>query len=285
MQVASTKVMTQDGDDKGLDEHTRIGVAPTPKLPGASASVPPGPASAAAGASAPDEHTQVRATPPPQIGPRPAPPSPPAGAEPAAPIPNETMRRAVAPPLMPPAASAAGPASAPSSKMPQPAAPPPLPEGGGDFAEHTILLADLQRQAVPAARLQRLQPPGRSDIVSLERTHYLMGRLPSCDLRLYSQTASREHAQLTVRDGRWYLTPVSGKVVLVNGSQVKEEVPLTHKMRLQLGGDELLFLDEGGAKVVAEVPPGAATFAGNRLLLYVIGALVLAGAFWLWVGR
>jgi hypothetical protein len=253
MQVASTKVMTQDGDDKGLDEHTRIGVAPTPKLPGASASVPPAPPAAAAGASAPDEHTQVRATPPPRIGPRAAPPSP-------------------------PAASAAGPATQPSS-------PPPLAEGGGDFAEHTILLADLQRQAVPAARLQRMQPPGRSDIVTLDRTHYLMGRLPSCDLRLYSQTASREHAQLTARDGRWYLTPVSGKVVLVNGSQVKEEVPLTHKMRLQLGGDALLFLDEGGATAVAEVPPGATAFTGNRLLLYVIGALVLAGALWLWVGR
>jgi len=278
--------MTQDGDDKGLDEHTRIGVAPTPKLP--AASVPPAPPPAAAGASAPDEHTQVHATPPPPIGPRPAPPSLPAGAEPAAPIPNETTRRAVAPPPMPkppPAAGAADPASAPSSKMPQPAVPPPLPEGGGDFAEHTILLADLQRQIVPAARLQRMQPPGRSDIVSLDRTHYLMGRLPSCDLRLYSQTASREHAQLTARDGRWYLTPVSGKVVLVNGSQVKEEVPLTHKMRLQLGGDELLFLDESGALAVAEVPPGATALAGNRLLLYVIGALVLAGALWLWVGR
>jgi pSer/pThr/pTyr-binding forkhead associated (FHA) protein len=78
---------------------------------------------------------------------------------------------------------------------------------------------------------------------------------------------------------------VSGKVVLVNGSQVKEEVPLTHKMRLQLGGDELLFLDEGGATAVAEVPPGATAFAGRRLLRYVIGALVLAGALWLWVGR
>ena len=271
MQVASTKVMTQDGDDKGLDEHTRIGVAPTPKLPGAPASVPSAPPPAPAGASAPDEHTQVRATPPPQIG----------GPRPAAPIPHETTRRAVAPPPMPkppPAASAAGPATQPSS-------PPPLAAGGGDFAEHTILLADLQRQIVPAARLQRMQPPGRSDIVSLDRTHYLMGRLPSCDLRLYSQTASREHAQLTARDGRWYLTPVSGKVVLVNGSQVKEEVPLTHKMRLQLGGDELLFLDESGALAVAEVPPGATALAGNRLLLYVIGALVLAGALWLWVGR
>jgi hypothetical protein len=274
--------MAQDGDDKGLDEHTRIGVAPTPKLPGVSASAPPAPPPAPAGASPLDEHTQVRATPPPQIGPRPAPPSPPAGVEPAAPSLNETTHLAFAPPPMPPAPSAA---SALGSEMPQPPFPPPLPEGGGDFAEHTILLADLQRQAVPAARLQRMQPPGRSDIVTLDRTHYLMGRLPSCDLRLYSQTASREHAQLTARAGRWYLTPVSGKVVLVNGSQVKEEIPLTHKMRLQLGGDELVFLDESGVTALADVPRVGTGLGNNRWLLVVIGALALAAGLWLWAAR
>ena len=206
-------------------------------------------------------------------------------AEPVAPAPslNESTRLAVTPPPipkvpLPPATSAA---SAPA----QQSVLPPLPADGGDFAEHTILLADLQRHAAPAARLQRLQPPGRSDIVTLDRTHYLLGRLPACDLRLYSQTASREHAQLTARDGRWYLTPVSGKVVLVNGSQVKEEVPLTHKMRLQLGGDELLFLDESGATFVEEASPGRNALAGTRWLLAVIGALALAAVLWLWVTR
>ena len=274
--------MAKDGDDKGLDEHTRIGAAPTPKLPG----VPAAPAPSAPPASAPDEHTQGRTAPPPQMRPRPVPASPPVTAEPAAPAPslNESTRLAVTPPPIPkvptpPAASAA------SSTVPQQAVLPPLPADGGDFNEHTILLADLQRQAAPAARLQRLQPPGRSDIVTLDRTHYLMGRLPSCDLRLYSQTASREHAQLTARDGRWYLTPVTGKVVLVNGSQVKEEVPLTHKMRLQLGGDELLFLDESGATLVADAPPGRNALAGTRWLLALIGALALAAVLWLWVTR
>jgi len=146
------------------------------------------------------------------------------------------------------------------------------------------LLSDLQPQAVPPARLQRMAPPGRSDIVNLDRTHYLMGRLPSCDLRLYSQTASREHAQLTARDGRWYLTPVTGKVVLVNGTQVKEEVPLTHKMRLQLGGDELVFLDESGPAVVAAAPQGG-ELGGNRWLLIAIGLAVLAVVAWLWATR
>jgi hypothetical protein len=279
MQFASTEPMAKDGDDKGLDEHTRIGVTPTPKLPGAPAPATP----------APDEHTQVRATPPPQIGPRPGPAGPPPTAEPAAPGPvlNESTRLAVTPPPIPkpPAPPVSTPGAA-GSTVPQQAPPPPLPAGGGDFTEHTILLADLQRQVVPAARLQRMQPPGRSDIVNLDRAHYLMGRLPSCDLRLYSQTASREHAQLTVRDGRWYLTPVAGKVVLVNGTQVKEEVPLTHKMRLQLGGDELLFLDESGASAVEEAPRAAAGLSGgDRRMLMVLGALGLAALLLLWVMR
>ncbi len=290
MQAAGTTSMAKDGDEKDLDEHTRVGVAPTPKLPGA----PPAPGAAPSG-PAPDEHTQLGAKPPPQIGPRPgAAPPPPAGAPDA----GEATRIGTAPPPIPkpPAVPpAASPAPPPQAKPPTPVAPPAAPAApaaappagaGADFAEHTILLADLQKPVVSSARLQRMQPPGRSEIVALDRTHYLVGRLPSCDLRLYSQTASREHAQLTNRDGRWYLAPVSGKAVLVNGAQVKEEVPLTHKMRLQLGGDELLFLDESGAAAVTAVrsQPGA-QLAGNRWWLYAIGVLVLIAALWLWAGR
>ena len=273
--------MGKDGDDKGLDEHTRISVAPTPKLPGV-------PASGAAASAGSEEHTQSGAVQPPPVGSGVGPSSPPAGptAAPPAPSLSESTRLAVAPPPIPkaPAVSpTSDPKSAPISTQPRQSTPPPPPVGGGDFAEHTILLADLQREAVPAARLQRLQPPGRSDIVNLERTHYLMGRLPSCDLRLYSQTASREHAQLTARAGRWYLNPVPGKVVLVNGTQVKEEVPLTHKMRLQLGGDELLFLDEGGSVAVDDT--SRTVTAGHHWLFYVIAAAALAGALWLWAAR
>jgi hypothetical protein len=273
--------MAQDGDDKGLDEHTRIGVAPTPKLPGAPATPsPPAPA------QAPDEHTRLQGAPPPNVPRPPAPPAAAAPGPPPAPSPDESTHLGAKPPAMP-KAPAPPPASAPAapSTVPKPAAPPPA-AGGGDFTEHTVLLSDLQPQALPAARLQRMKPAGRSDIVTLDRTHYLLGRLPSCDLRLYSQTASREHAQLSAREGRWYLTPVTGKVVLVNGTQVKEEVPLTHKMRLQLGGDELLFLDESGAAGVVDAAPSAGTgFAGNRWLVIAVGLVVLAAALWLWAAR
>lgn len=265
--------MAKDGDDKGLDEHTRIGVAPTPKLPGA-----PSPAAPPAAPAPPplDESTRVAsAPPPPPVGPRPA------ASAPAMPPLDESTRIGVAPPPLPNAPAAPSP---PSAATVSPAAAPPVAVGGGDFAEHTVLLSTLQPQAAPAARMQRLQPPGRSDIVTLDRTHYLMGRLPACDFRLYSQTASREHAQLTARDGRWYLTPVAGKVVLVNGSPVKEEVPLTHKMRLQLGGDELLFLDESGPAVVEVAPSVGDALGDKRWLVAVIAVVVLAALLW-WAFR
>ena len=284
--------MAKDEDEKGLDEHTRIGGGP-PKLPGA----PAAPAPPAAAPAAPDEHTRLGVAPPPAIGPRPQ--APPAAPPPATPSPadsGESTRLATAPPPIP-KAPAAPPASAPppppsvAPAATTPAAGPP-PMAGGDFTEHTVLLSDIQKQALPTARLQRMQPPGRSDIVTLDRTHYLVGRLPSCDLRLYSQTASREHAQLTAREGRWYLTPVAGKSVLVNGTPVKEEVPLTHKMRLQFGGDELLFLDESGVTAEESAPRGAAGFAsgglaagGNRWLIWVIAALLVLLVLWLWAGR
>ena len=280
--------MAKDEDEKGLDEHTRIGGGP-PKLPGAPAATPPTPAPTPA---APDEHTRLGVAPPPAIGPRP--PTPPAAPPPPAAAPadgGESTRLATAPPPIPKAPLAPPPASAPprpsaAPPAPTPAAAPPPAAPARDFTEHTVLLSDIQKQAVPTARLQRMQPPGRSDVVTLDRTHYLVGRLPSCDLRLYSQTASREHAQLTAREGRWYLTPVAGKSVLVNGTPVKEEVPLTHKMRLQFGGDELLFLDESGVTAAESAPRGAAGLAGgNRWLLWVAAALVVLLVLWLWAGR
>lgn len=267
--------MAKDGDDKGLDEHTRIGGAP-PKLPGAPVPATPAPPPL-------DESTRIAsAPPPPPVGPRPAVPPP----SPAAPPPlDESTRLGVAPPPMPKAPAAPPASAAPSAPVTvkAPAQPPPA----GDFAEHTVLLSALQEQAVPPARMQRMAPPGRSDVVNLDRTHFLMGRLPSCDFRLYSQTASREHAQLTARDGHWYLTPVAGKVVLVNGSPVKEEVPLTHKMRLQLGGDELIFLDESGATEVREAAPAgtAAQLGDVRWIALVVALVALTLVVWLWATR
>lgn len=288
--------MGKDGDDKGFDEHTRIGGAP-PKLPGAPAPAAPAqaPAAPAPPAAPPpslDEHTRIGGAPP-KLPSAPAPPAP--ITPPAAPPLDESTRFAVTPPPIPKAPAVASPPPAASPPAAAGAlatrpvtAPPPPPPTAGDFAEHTILLADLQKEFVPPARLQRMQPPGRSDIINLDRTHYLMGRLPSCDLRLYSQTASREHAQLTVRDGHWYLTPVEGKAVLVNGTQVKEEVPLMHKMRLQLGGDELVFLDESGATSIEEAPRGGAAavaVASNRWLALVIALLALGLVLWMWATR
>ncbi len=42
--------------------------------------------------------------------------------------------------------------------------------------------------------------------------------------------------------------------MIADGAKVRDEQRLTHKMRLQLGGDELLFLDETAAGSRREAP-------------------------------
>jgi hypothetical protein len=56
-------------------------------------------------------------------------------------------------------------------------------------------------------------------------------------------------------------------------------------MRLQLGGDELLFLDESGATFVEDMPHGGSPLARWRWLLAVICVLALAAVLWLWATR
>jgi hypothetical protein len=65
-------------------------------------------------------------------------------------------------------------------------------------------------------------------------------------------------------------------------------------MRLQLGGDELLFLDESGATAIEEARGGVArggvatataAAASNRWLALVIALVALALVLWMWATR
>jgi pSer/pThr/pTyr-binding forkhead associated (FHA) protein len=103
-------------------------------------------------------------------------------------------------------------------------------------------------------RLQRLQPAGRSEVIRLDRASYVLGRAHTCDIALFSPSASREHARLTNHEGEWYIEPLQNKSVLVNGSTVSEPTLVTHKMHIQLGADELLFLDDRAAAQASAAP-------------------------------
>ncbi len=91
--------------------------------------------------------------------------------------------------------------------------------------------------------LERLSPPAhRGGTVPLRphRRCYLVGRSQRCDVRLFTATASRQHAELR-RDaeGVWWLTPVAGKLVLADGEPVEGECELCEGLNLVLGEDRL----------------------------------------------
>lgn len=169
--------------------------------------------------------------------------------------PSDGTDRAIAPPPKPPGA--------------QPTASPPAPRDADE--EGTVILT---RRREVTATLQRVQPPGHSEVIHLDRTSYLVGRSHKCDLPLYSESASREHARLTFRDAIWYVEPLGGKAVTADGVTVRDEQRLTHKMRLQLGGDELLFFDESAAAAPREAH-GAAAPAAKRSVSGVLVAVVV----------
>jgi hypothetical protein len=177
------------------------------------------------------------------------------------------------PAIAPPPAAASRPAQAPR----RPAADD---EAGEDEGRTVVMLGEAP--APTRVRLQRMKPAGRSEIVVLDRETYLIGRSQACDLKLYSPSASREHARLASREGKWYLRPINQKTVIANGVQVKEEVRLTHKMRLQFGGDELLFLDD--AKAPDERWTGGGLLADwLNLRGAILAATLLAAALLVWL--
>jgi hypothetical protein len=193
-------------------------------------------------------------------------------------------------PAVPPADRAAGePVSTPAGS-----APPLPPEDAtstrtevrhdllaGAGADAASEAGTMRRAGVGSSvRLQRVQPPGRSGSVALDRAQFLLGRLESSDIRLYTATASREHARVANRGGSWFLQPLRSPVI-VNGVAVKEEIKLVHKMHLRLGEDELVFIDDS----VAESPEVAAADAasGPGRLLVVLAVLAGVGGIVLWL--
>jgi pSer/pThr/pTyr-binding forkhead associated (FHA) protein len=187
---------------------------------------------------------------------------------------------AAPPPPPPPPTPAASPPPAPA---PTPAPPPPRRRDEDEGA--TVILTDVRQIT---ATLQRVQPPGRSEIIRLSAPQYKVGRAENCEVRLFTETASREHATLVNRQGAWYLQPLPGKSVIANGSRTREEVALQHKMRLQLGDDELIFFDEAAARQprthVPATPAAAPPPATRPAFLIALAVVALAALAWLVLG-
>jgi FHA domain-containing protein len=199
------------------------------------------------------------------------------------------------PPVAPKLPSTAPPSGAPAKapddthvgsappQLPRPGTPPsprpvaPTAEPAADDGEETVAIAPVTQRA--PFSLQRVQPPGHAGVVYLTRDTYLAGRKQGADLPLFSPTASREHARLERRSDGWYVAPLEGKTVIANGSSVHAALRLEHKMRLQIGGDELIFFDESSAVRAAPSASAAVAPAGaSRRWLWVLIACVLAVA-------
>lgn len=207
-----------------------------------------------------------------RLAPAAPPASPPAGAPPAA---TPSAAAAGAPAAAPPA-EAAPPAHDATVVLPraQPAAasttepaPPDASRTVGATAEPqdaTILVPSAATAQV--ARLERVLPKDQAETFDLTRSTYVFGRSRSSDVRLVTATASREHARISRQGGRWVIEPLAHKTVIAGGVRItRGTVQLTHRMRLKMGEDEFLFLDESAPP---SEPEGRQTWWGRVLAFF-----------------
>jgi pSer/pThr/pTyr-binding forkhead associated (FHA) protein len=121
-----------------------------------------------------------------------------------------------------------------------------------DAQDATVLVSSSP--AAQAAQLERVAPKDKRGTIELSRSTYVFGRSRSSDIPLFTATSSREHARLVRQGGRWAIEPLAHKTVVAGGVRVtRGTVQLTHKMRLKMGEDEFLFLDESAPPSEPEV--------------------------------
>ena len=97
--------------------------------------------------------------------------------------------------------------------------------------------------------LERIEPSlGRGERLRLDAAHWRvsLGRAEHNDIRLYTESASRDHAVISGNEaGEWVLTPVEGKSVEIDGEAIAEPVVLEMGMNLLMGADHLRCVSEG----------------------------------------
>jgi len=127
-----------------------------------------------------------------------------------------------------------------------------------DRTERIVTVA--QQNLTPGARLapssslrplllERIEPSlGRGERIRLDASHWKrsLGRAEESDVRLYTASASREHAVISGNAaGEWVLTLATGKSVLIDGERTTESVVLEAGMNIILGQDHLRCVTEG----------------------------------------
>ena len=111
---------------------------------------------------------------------------------------------------------------------------------------------------------------GRSFAVE---TPCVVGRAPSCQVRLASPKVSWEHLTLRDADGRLFAQGLSAEAVKVGGKKIRGEQRVVHGDLIELPGDVALLVEE---RVGAGNNKGQGV---NIPLVLVAAALLMAGAF------
>lgn len=108
----------------------------------------------------------------------------------------------------------------------------------------------LGRRVEPTVRLERVAPAGEAEVIALDRPSLVLGRGHGCDVKLRTPTASREHARIFFKDGRWKIASLERKAFSVDGKRhTGGEVDLCGGMRVKLGDDEFVVIDAAGGSV------------------------------------
>lgn len=89
----------------------------------------------------------------------------------------------------------------------------------------------------PLRPLGIMKPLGGGDPIPLKKTELLLGRRPTCDIRLEYENVSGKHAQLRFINGVWHVRDVgSTNGTTVNGHKIQSEHGLMPDDELGLAG-------------------------------------------------
>ena len=148
--------------------------------------------------------------------------------------------------------------------------------------------------------LERVEPSlGRGERLRLDASHWtvVLGRAEESDIRLYTASASRQHAIIAGNEqGEWLLTPAEGRTVLIDGDRVTDPVVIEPGMNIVLGQDHLRCVTDGLDPRAATLPPveegsrdarsiAVGMLAGPRGLAGLAGAgVVLVAVLWWLLG-
>src|SRR4051812_13186937 len=110
----------------------------------------------------------------------------------------------------------------------------------------------------PSAFLVVRRDDGFGDVYPLtDGTRYTLGRAPTNNIVLKDDLCSREHAEVSLSDGRWHVRDLSSlNGTRLNGRRVEGDIELTPGDELDLGRTNLLFVEDMSQLPDVPLDPG-----------------------------